>query len=89
MTASIDSAIVDQILKQSKDAQFRGIAEKVIEGKRLDHAEGLYLLEEAEAGSLKRLADFNRRTRVGDTVTFASTLYIHPTNLCELSCPMC
>lgn len=65
------------------------IAEKVIQGERLTEEEGLFLLETEEGESVRRLADFARKRRVGDIVYYANTLYIHPTNLCELSCPMC
>ncbi len=89
MTATIECDKAEDLLSRIREAPMRAIAEKVVSGERLNPEEGLYLMDEAEAGAVKRLADFARRERVGDTVTFASTLYIHPTNLCELSCPMC
>lgn len=65
------------------------IADKVFSGQRLSHDEGLVLLQSPHLQDIKRLADWKRKTAVGDQVYFATTLYIHPTNLCELSCPMC
>lgn len=56
---------------------------------RLSSEEGLYLLNEADLNQVKKLADDVRRKKCGDAVYYASTLFVHPTNLCELSCPMC
>lgn len=65
------------------------IAEKVFSGTRLSMEDGLALMTSEHLDVVGLLADWARKRRVGDTVYFASTLYIHPTNLCELSCPMC
>ncbi|MGE3954519.1 MAG: radical SAM protein [Parachlamydiales bacterium] len=66
----------------------KAIEDKVRAGERLSYEEGLSLFQ-CEPKAVAELADWVRKERVGDTVTFASTLYLHPTNLCELSCPMC
>ena len=63
--------------------------EKIASHQRLTEEEGLQLLLHEDGEAIGRLADRMRKTVVGDTVYFANTLYIHPTNLCELSCPMC
>lgn len=68
------------------------IADKIEAGERLTPGEGRQLLETTEPDEIERirlLADNVRKREVGDVVYFASTLYIHPTNLCELNCPMC
>jgi aminodeoxyfutalosine synthase len=68
------------------------IVEKVLEKKRLSPEEGLQLLETdspSEVKAICQLADRVRQEKVGDVVHFASTLYIHPTNLCELNCQFC
>ena len=65
------------------------IAEKVVNRERLNERDALFLLLTPEIDAVGRLADYYRKTKVGDVVYYASTLYIHPTNLCELSCPMC
>jgi aminodeoxyfutalosine synthase len=65
------------------------LAEKVVEGARLTDSEGLELLQSDHSEAIRRLADFARHRKVGNIVYHACTLYIHPTNLCELSCPMC
>ncbi len=56
---------------------------------RLTREDGLELFCKAPHEELQTLADEARKRAVGDTVTYATTLFIHPTNLCELSCPMC
>ena len=65
------------------------IAEKVIQGQRLSKDDGLTLLTHKDSQAVGKLADLARKAKVGSLVYFATTLYIHPTNLCELSCPMC
>jgi aminodeoxyfutalosine synthase len=65
------------------------IVSKLNQSKRLTPEEGLYLLEEVDLETVKKLADQERKKKCGDTVYYASTLFVHPTNLCELSCPMC
>lgn len=70
-------------------AELESIAEKVLSGQRLSPEDGLFLLECPYDEQVQQLADSVRKTKAGDTVYFATTLYIHPTNLCELSCPMC
>jgi aminodeoxyfutalosine synthase len=70
-------------------ADLLSIGEKVFSNKRLSKEDGLHLLTTADGDAVFKLADAMRKQLVGDTVYFATTLYIHPTNLCELSCPMC
>ena len=80
---------IRSILDATQDPSLHKIAEKVFENKRLSTEEGEHLLTCSDDHFVQLLADYARKARVGDTVYFASTLYIHPTNLCELSCPMC
>ena len=49
----------------------------------------LKLTDEEEIEAVCRLADERRKLAVGDTVTFASTIMLYPTNLCELNCQFC
>lgn len=86
------STLIEQehrLIESMPSVQLKEIAEKVVEGRRITPQEGLGLFQCQDEPALMRLADHARKMRVGDDVTFASTLYIHPTNLCELSCPMC
>ncbi len=79
----------DTLIEAMPTERLKTIANAVIEGKRLSHDDGLYLYHSEHAEAVRQLADYARQRQVGDTVYFATTLYIHPTNLCELSCPMC
>ena len=65
------------------------ITKKTLERHRLTIEDGMTLFATPHQDFLQRLADFDRRRRVGDTVFYASTLHVYPTNLCELCCPMC
>lgn len=68
------------------------ISEKVLAKQRLTPEEGLFLLQRTDPEEIevvRQLADRVRRDFCGETVTFASTLFIHPTNLCELNCQFC
>lgn len=66
--------------------------EKVLKGERLSPEEGLEMLltkDEEDIRAIKRVANQVRKQKVGEDVLFASSLYLHPTNLCELNCPLC
>ncbi len=65
------------------------IAEKIADNERLTADEGLYLLKSDDLEMVRQLADERRKNKVGDLVYYASTLYVYPTNLCELNCPLC
>lgn len=65
------------------------IGEKIFSGSRLDHRDGLTLFAQENPKPVWQLANLVRKLKAGDTVYFSSTLYIHPTNLCELSCALC
>lgn len=67
----------------------REIGEAVLANRRLSPEQGLHLLTTEHLDAVQVLADFARHRSVGDVVYYASTLFIHPTNLCELSCPLC
>jgi aminodeoxyfutalosine synthase len=79
------SNLIDGIL----DPETQQIAKDIVEGKRVSPKQGLYLLTQASSQDLQKLANFKRKQMVGEVVRYATTLFIHPTNLCELSCPMC
>ncbi len=80
---------MNELIAQMPTAELQHIAEKVFSHQRLTAEEGLTLFTTEHAEAVRQLADAKRLSQVGDTVYFATTLYIHPTNLCELSCPMC
>lgn len=66
------------------------LANRLLSGERLSADEGEALLRSTDQiEAIGQVADQLRSNVAGDTVYFASTFYVHPTNLCELSCPMC
>lgn len=87
--AVCEATDVDSLLAGLSTPEFQSIGQSVLAGRRLTPSEGLYLLRSEHIEQVRTLADFARRQRVGDVVYYAATLYIHPTNLCELSCPLC
>lgn len=77
------------VLQEMPTPELRAIAEGVLQGERLTSEQGLALYTSEHAEAVRQLADFARKRAVGEVVYYTTTLYIHPTNLCELSCPMC
>ena len=73
------------------DPALRPIADKVIAGERLTHADGAALFHTADLLGLGALADASNRARNGDRVTFAANQHINPTNVCILrkTCVFC
>lgn len=68
------------------------LAQKGGSDARLSEEEALLLLKTRGAHEISQItawADLLRQKRVGNQVRFASTLYLHPTNLCTLSCALC
>ena len=67
------------------------IADKVIAGERLTHADGVALFATADLLGLGAMADAANRARNGNQVTFAANQHINPTNVCILrkTCVFC
>src|SRR5262245_36115054 len=75
------------LIEHMPTAFLSSIAEKVSNKTRLTSEEGLRLLlteEPEQLEAIRALADYVRYEKVGDTVHFASCLFVYPTNLCEL-----
>lgn len=89
MTATTVERATEETLLAQMPENLYAIAAKVLAKQRLSFDEGLQLLTSEYEDAVSFLADWVRQREVGDQVHFASTLYIHPTNLCELSCPLC
>jgi aminodeoxyfutalosine synthase len=73
------------------DPALRPIAEKVIAGERLTHADGVALFASGDLLGIGAMADAVNRVRNGDRVTFAANQHINPTNICILrkTCVFC
>ncbi|HXE57426.1 MAG TPA: aminofutalosine synthase MqnE [Gemmatimonadales bacterium] len=74
-----------------RDPALRPVAEKVLEGRRLDPADARVLYATADLLGLGRIADFANRRRNGDRVFFSANQHINPTNVCVLrhTCVFC
>ena len=75
--------------KSSAPSVKNQIQTKIQKNERLTSEEGLYCLTTPDLEWVCQLADERRRQMVGDTVYYASTFHLQPTNLCELSCSFC
>lgn len=77
------------LLEQMPSTSFKALAKKVLQRERIASKEATMLLEYPDEEPLRLLADARRQQIAGEMVYYTLTVYIHPTNLCELSCPMC
>ena len=73
------------------DPALHPIADKVIAGERLTHADGVALFGTSDLLGLGAMADASNRIRNGNQVTFAANQHINPTNVCILrkTCVFC
>lgn len=85
---TVEPCDIEKQLSSASD-EMRSIIQKVYQGERISKDEGLFLFFQEETSIIQHLADTVRKRIHKNTVHFCHTLYIHPTNLCELSCPMC
>ncbi len=69
--------------------KLKGIADKVLEGKRITPAEGLLLFEEGELSFLGSLANVVRERKNGNATYFNRNFHIEPTNVCVFTCNFC
>src|SRR5215210_2084521 len=78
-------------LGRLRDPALRPIAERVLGGERLGHADGLTLYATSDLLGLGMVADFANRRRNGDRVFFSANQHINPTNVCILrnTCTFC
>ncbi len=72
-----------------RDPQLEPIADKVLEGKRLDFDEGMALYRSPDVPTLARLADIVRERTVGDKAYFVHSLRLSQTNVCYVGCTFC
>lgn len=73
------------------DPSLLPIADKVIAGERLTHADGVALFSSWDLLGIGAMADASNRARNGNQVTFAANQHINPTNVCILrkTCVFC
>ena len=83
--SSIELLLEDQKLS----ADHRHIAQKVLENKRLNFDEGVFLYEHGELAYVGTLANAVRERKNGDNTYFNRNFHIEPTNLCVYDCKFC
>ena len=69
--------------------ELKQIAQKVLEGKRIDSEEGLYLYEHANLSYLGILSNYIREKRHGNKTYFNKNFHVEPTNVCLYTCTFC
>jgi len=74
-----------------RDPALRSIGDKVVAGRRLDHADGLALYATTDLLGLGMLAAFANHRLNGDRVFFSANQHLNPTNVCILraTCTFC
>ena len=72
-----------------RDPALEPIADKVLEGKRLDFDEGMVLYRTRDLPALARLADLRRQRMVGDKAYYVHSLRLSQTNVCYVGCTFC
>ncbi len=72
-----------------EDPVLEGIAQKVLDGTRIDDAEAMHLFQKADLGLLGAMANHIRERRHGDTTFFNRNFHVEPTNLCVFACTFC
>ncbi len=74
---------------QVRDPKLRPVADKVLEGTRLNFEEGMVLYKTPDFPALARLADIMRERKVGDKAYFVHSLRLSQTNICYVNCTFC
>lgn len=74
---------------QFQDDRLVTIWEKVLDGRRLETADGILLLETEDFAAVGRMADYAKHRVSGDRVYFVLNRHVNPTNICVLSCEFC
>lgn len=89
MNLVFTSSEVDSLSESAQDKKLLSIIDKLTQGIRLSKEDGITLFNSQDRQTIYALANYVRKKKTGDSIFFASTLFIHPTNLCELSCQFC
>ncbi len=75
--------------KTLTDDKIKEISFKILENKRLDFAEGVFLYEKFPLPLLGVLANFVREKHNEKKVFFNKNIHIEPTNICIYNCKFC
>lgn len=81
--------LTSYLVKSKVSEPFNSIAEKVLDGKRINVEEAILLYEYADLGFLSMLANYVRQKKNSDYVFFNKNFHIEPTNTCIYNCRFC
>lgn len=84
-------AVAEELRVRPRDPRIRPIADRVLEGERLDREDGITLFDSDDLLTLGALADHVNQRKNGDRVFFVANQHINPTNVCILraTCTFC
>lgn len=88
ITHSLSARELSSILAETPKSIAK-IAEKVLQGERVNSKEALQLFQEAEINVLGVLANFLREKNFGNQTFYNRNIHIEPTNVCIFSCKFC
>ena len=80
---------VSQLEERAARVGLEGIASKVLEGTRLDAADGLALYQTSDLPLLGLLADHVRERMHGETCFYNVNIHVNYTNWCNRFCGFC
>ncbi|MFN8256662.1 MAG: aminofutalosine synthase MqnE [Bacteroidales bacterium] len=80
---------INAILHSTRNQELVKIAEKIIDGKRINDKEGISLFENGDLGFLGSLANLVRERKHGNKTYFNRNFHIEPTNICIYNCKFC
>lgn len=78
-----------RFLKCAEEPGLVPLAEKALEGNRLDFEDGVMLMKSRDLLTIGKLADLARQRISGNRVYYARVLYLNPTNICVTDCKFC
>ncbi|AAC06853.1 aminofutalosine synthase MqnE [Aquifex aeolicus] len=80
---------VETVFQTVRDKEFLRIADKVLNEKRINQEEALYLYRSNELTALGLLAEYINRKKNGMYAYFIVNRQINPTNVCMYQCDFC
>src|SRR5215212_6368060 len=85
----MNTASIQEIIDNEKDAALQFIGNKILNNQRLHFDEGVTLFEKASLPYAGALANYVREKLHGDKTYFNRNFHIEPTNVCVFSCNFC
>jgi len=80
---------LENIFRTVKDKEFLKVAEKILEGRRIDFGEALTLFKSNELAAIGLLAEYVNRKKNGMYAYFIVNVQVNPTNVCMYQCNFC